>query len=248
MQLNTNPTRTIDIVCHKGANEYAPENTYAATQLCIDWGMDYVEIDVNRSADGVHYLLHDPEVNRTTNGAGRFDQLTSAEIDRLDAGSWFHPSFAGERVPLLEPFLRWIKGRARVFLDVKAADLPDLIGLVYAVGLEQDCFFWFGRDDAALTFRQLAPALALKVNVENVADVIDADRRFRANIVEVSLHHMSHELLAESRRRGLKTMLYHQEKDPAAFRQILDWGVEMVNLNHGDVFAAVAQAYTGAEG
>lgn len=243
MQLNTDPPRTVDIVCHKGANEYAPENTYAAAQLCIDWGMDYVEIDVNRSLDGVHYLLHGPDVDRTTDGTGRFDALTAAEVDRLDAGSWFHPRFAGERVPRLEPFLRWIKGRAKLFLDVKAADLPELIRLIYDIGLEHDCFFWFGRDDAALAFRQLAPELALKINVKTVADVVDAHERFHANIVEVSLDDMSQALLAECRRRGLRVMIYHQEKDPAAFRQILDWGAELVNLNHGDVFAAVAQAY-----
>lgn len=112
--------KKIEIVCHKGANEYAPENTFAATQLCIDWGMDYVEIDVNASKDGVLYILHGPKVDKTTNGKGRITDLTFEEIDPLDAGSWFHPKYAGERVPRLEPFLRWIKGKSRVFLDVKA--------------------------------------------------------------------------------------------------------------------------------
>ena len=50
-------TRKVEIVCHRGANEYAPENTYPAAQLCIDWGMDYVEIDVNTSKDGVMYVV-----------------------------------------------------------------------------------------------------------------------------------------------------------------------------------------------
>ncbi|MCB0067590.1 MAG: hypothetical protein KDD77_10585, partial [Caldilineaceae bacterium] len=49
-------TRTVEIVCHQGANEYAPPNTYAAAQICVDWGMDYVEIDVNTSKDGVLYV------------------------------------------------------------------------------------------------------------------------------------------------------------------------------------------------
>ncbi|NJN82104.1 MAG: hypothetical protein HC802_07375 [Caldilineaceae bacterium] len=83
--------RQIEIVCHKGANEYAPENTYAAAQLCIDWGMDFVEIDVNRSHDGMHYILHGPELDATTNGRGRIDAMLAAEIDQLDAGSWFDP-------------------------------------------------------------------------------------------------------------------------------------------------------------
>ena len=85
--------KPIEIVCHKGANEYAPENSYAAAQRCIDWGVDYVEIDVRTSQDGVFYLLHDRTVDRTTNGHGAIAELTAAEIDQLDAGSWFHPHY-----------------------------------------------------------------------------------------------------------------------------------------------------------
>ncbi len=243
------PTRrNIQIVCHKGANEYAPENTYAAAQLCIDWGMDYVEIDVNSSKDGVLYLFHGPQLEETTDGVGYFSDLTAAEIDRLDAGSWFAPRFTGERVPRLEEFLRWIKGKAKVFLDVKAADLPRLIALIYEIGLENDCFFWFGRNEDALRFRQLDRRLALKMNVASVEDVVRADERFHANIVEVSLQDMSQALVDECRRRGLQIMVYHRQKDPAGFRRILDWGVDMVNLNHGDLFARIAAEYIPSGG
>ena len=79
--------RTIEIVCHRGANEYAPENTFAAAQKCIDWGMDYVEVDVNTSKDGVLYVFHGPELEKTTNGTSCITELTSKEIDALDAGS-----------------------------------------------------------------------------------------------------------------------------------------------------------------
>jgi len=168
------PQKQIEIVCHKGANEYAPENTFAAAQLCIDWGMDYVEIDVNASKDGVLYILHGPDLDKTTNGKGRITDLTSEEIDQLDAGSWFHPKFAGERVPRLEPFLRWIKGKAKVFLDVKAGTPQQLIDLIYDVGLENDCFFWSGNDEWMLKLRALDDKLQLKVNVKSVADVVEA--------------------------------------------------------------------------
>ena len=138
------PARAVETVCHRGANEKAPENTRAATQLCIDWGMDYVEIDVRTSKDGVMYILHDSTVNRTTNGTGRLRNLTSDEIDKLDAGSWFDAKFEGERVPRLEPYLRWVKGKIKVYFDVKDADLQRVIKLVYEVGLEKDCFFGSG--------------------------------------------------------------------------------------------------------
>jgi glycerophosphoryl diester phosphodiesterase len=241
----TTPARRcpVEIVCHKGANEYAPENTYASAQLCLDWGMDYVEIDVNMSKDGVFYILHGPRVDETTDGTGYLAELTAAEIDRLDAGYWFDPQFAGERVPRLEPFLRWIKGRAKLFLDVKRADLPRLINLIYETGFENDCFFWFGDKNLARQFRALTPKLALKVNVNSVETVIAADEAFRANIIEVELDTISQPLVDECRRRGLKIMIRHEHKDPDAFRDVLRWGADMINLDHGDLFLKVAEEF-----
>ena len=238
------PDRQIEIVCHKGANEYAPENTYVASQLCLDWGMDYVEVDVNLSKDGVHYLLHGPDIDQTTDGSGPFRALTSAAIDRLDAGSWFDPRFAGEQVPRLEPFLAWIKGKAKVFLDVKAANLEQLIHTIYRMGLERECFFWFGQPDMAHQFRQLDRQLLLKVNVSNVTDLREAVDLYQANIVEVRLKDMSAALHSACRRFGLKLMIYQPEKDVEAFRRIIEWDVDLVNLNHGDLFAALLAEQT----
>ncbi len=229
----------IEIVCHKGANAVAPENTYAAAERCLDWGMDYVEVDVRTSQDGVLYLLHDPTLERTTNGQGYLHEHAAADLDELDAGSWFHADFADQRLPRAEPFLRWIKGKAKIFFDVKAADPQQLIDLVYATGFERECFFWSGSDLWAKRLRTRAPELALKLNVRTVADVALVYDEFRADIVEVGLEHVNQALLDACAERNMKVMIYHQSADPVAFRQIIDWGVAMVNLNHGDLFAQV---------
>jgi glycerophosphoryl diester phosphodiesterase len=231
--------KQIEIVCHKGANAVAPENTYAAAQRCIEWGMDYVEIDVRTSQDGVFYLLHDPTLERTTNGQGYLHERPSAYLDELDAGSWFHPDFADQRLPRLEPFLRWIKGKAKIFFDVKAADHQPLVDLIYATGFERDCFFWSGSNVWAKQLRTLAPELALKLNVSTVADVERVYDEFRADIVEVGLADVSQPLLDACRAREMKVMIYHQTADPDAFRQVIKWGADMINLNHGDLFAQV---------
>ena len=232
----------IEVVCHRGANEHCPENTYAAARKCIEWGVAYVEIDVRTSKDGVLYILHDASVNRTTNGRGLLRSLTSEEIDKLDAGSWFNPSFADERVPKLEPYLRWIKGQAKVYFDVKDCDLPQLIKMVYDVGLENDCFFWFDAPKRALEFRQLDAKLPLNVNARTVDDVRQAKEHYQANIVEVGVGQLTPELIATCREQGLKIMAYEPQKKPDAFRQIVAAGVDMVNLNHGDLFLEIERA------
>lgn len=229
----------IEIVCHRGANAYAPENTYASTQRCIDWGVDYVEIDINRSVDGVFYLFHGPDVERTTNGQGQFHELPAAGIDQLDAGSWFAPEFAGERVPRLEPFLHWIQNRVKLFLDIKAGAPEEIIALIRRFGLSDRAFVWCGDDTWLEEFRKLAPDLQVKANVRDLATLSMAHERFGANIVEIDPANVSEPLRATCRTLGIKTMIYARGRDAELYRQVLAWDVDLVNLDHADLFLQV---------
>ena len=236
----------VEVVCHRGANAAAPENTCAAARQCVEWGADYIEVDVRTSRDGVFYVLHDAAVNRTTNGTGRLRDLTSDEIDRLDAGAWFHPRFSGERIPRLEPFLERVRGKAKVFFDVKDADLSQLLALVHAVGLENDCFFWFANNTDARAFRSLAPHLPLKINVSTMEGVRAAKADFDAAIIETGLDRLTPELVGACQERDIRVMVLQSHNDPDAFRRILEWQVDMVNLNHADAFLAVQRAQANA--
>ena len=233
------PLTLPEIVCHRGANELAPENTYASSRICLDWGVDYVEIDVSTSADGVLYVIHGPELDRTTNGAGRIDRHTSEQLDQLDAGSWFDPEFSEERLPRVDDFLAWIKGKAKVYFDVKAATHDAIIQTVEKHKFENDCFFWSGDHDWALGLKARAPHLPLKVNVNSLETFIQRQEQFKMDIIEIGLGNVTEAILEETRSRGVRTMIYHQENDEVAFQKIIDWNVELVNLNHADSFLRV---------
>jgi glycerophosphoryl diester phosphodiesterase len=233
----------IEIVCHRGANEYAPENTFAAAQRCVEWGVDFVEVDVCRSADGVHYLLHGPRLEVTTNGTGLVAETPAPVLEQLDAGSWFAPEFAGERIPRLDDFLRWAKGKIKVYLDLKDVNLPEVVALIRSLEFTNDCFVWSSHDDVLREMRHLAPEIACKVNVFTIEDIIRADEEFGAALVEIRLKDMSQAMVQECRRRGMRVMIYHQAKEKGAYRQVLRWGVEMVNLNHGDLFLEALREY-----
>jgi glycerophosphoryl diester phosphodiesterase len=97
------------IGAHRGDPESAPENTLAAFDAAVALGVDYVETDVQRTADGALVLLHDDDLDRTTNGRGPVAMAAAAEVLALDAGSWFAPRFAGERVMTVDEFLAWVE-------------------------------------------------------------------------------------------------------------------------------------------
>lgn len=88
-------------VGHRGLIRHAPENTLAGFAACIDLRIGF-ELDVRRTREGQLACVHDETVDRTTNGAGKVSALTFAELRELDAGKWFDPAFAGERVPALD--------------------------------------------------------------------------------------------------------------------------------------------------
>lgn len=90
------------IIAHRGDCVHAPEQTLAAYELAARRGASMIEADLRFSRDGVPLLLHDADLRRTTGGRGPVAETDWADVARLDAGSWFGPEFAGQRVPRLE--------------------------------------------------------------------------------------------------------------------------------------------------
>ena len=108
------------MISHRGAAGLAPENTLASIREAIGQGAQFIEVDVQRSADGVLVLMHDRTVNRTTDGRGTIRELTWDEISELDAGSSFSPEFTGEPVPSLDSVLGLIrKSPVNLVLEAK---------------------------------------------------------------------------------------------------------------------------------
>ncbi|MFQ5765196.1 MAG: glycerophosphoryl diester phosphodiesterase [Rhodospirillales bacterium] len=89
------------VIGHRGAAGHAPENTLASLETAAALGVRWVEFDVKLTRDSACVLFHDDTLGRTTDGKGKLADTTLAALRALDAGSWFGPAFAGERVPTL---------------------------------------------------------------------------------------------------------------------------------------------------
>jgi glycerophosphoryl diester phosphodiesterase len=99
--------KKIQMIAHRGASKYAPENTIASFQEAKQLGANCIECDVAVSYDRVPFIFHDNELNRTTNGCGEIKHLTWKELSQLDAGSWFSNDFANQKIPSLVELLEW---------------------------------------------------------------------------------------------------------------------------------------------
>jgi glycerophosphoryl diester phosphodiesterase len=125
----------VEIIAHRGYSARAPENTLSAIEMAISAGADAVEFDLHVSADGVPVLFHDDILERTTDGSGPLREVSYLELSKLDAGSWYGPHFAGERIPRFTDALARLDGRVgRVYPEVKHyGDRDDLDAMVDAV-------------------------------------------------------------------------------------------------------------------
>ncbi|CAE6955418.1 glycerophosphoryl diester phosphodiesterase [Vibrio sp. B1FIG11] len=93
------------LIGHRGVAGKYPENTKVSVQAAIDMGLTWVEVDVQPTKDNVLVVCHDHTVNRCSNGKGRIDQMTFAELKALDFGRWFSNEFANESIMTLTELL-----------------------------------------------------------------------------------------------------------------------------------------------
>lgn len=129
-----NYTNTV-IFAHRGACALAPENTISSFELAVAHQTDAVELDAKLSKDGVVMVIHDPTLDRTTNGTGKVNEHTLAELKALDAGSKFNAKYAGEKIPTLEEVFEAVGKKVLVNVELTNYSSPkdDLIAKVAEV-------------------------------------------------------------------------------------------------------------------
>lgn len=137
-----------EVIAHRGASAYAPENTMPSFDLAVSQDAACVEHDLHVTNDGALVCLHDRTLERTTNVREVFPRrgrdvreggeivrrwfvhdFTLAEIQQLDAGSWFRPTFAGARVPTFDDLLAWARNRVALLTELKDPDIYETLGV-----------------------------------------------------------------------------------------------------------------------
>ena len=115
LALFQNPT----VMAHRGLSADAPENTLYAFSDAISVGADFIELDVQQTRAGVLVVMHDSNLKRTTGVNKDIWDVDYADIQNLDAGSWFDPAFANARIPTLEETLQFVDKRAKLNIEIK---------------------------------------------------------------------------------------------------------------------------------
>jgi glycerophosphoryl diester phosphodiesterase len=115
------------VIAHRGDSAHRPENTLASFASALEIGAAVVELDVQLTADDHIVVLHDPTVDRTTDGEGDVRHMALAEVRALSAGypERFGSAWSGERVPTLAEVLALVHERARIMIEIKKESVSE---------------------------------------------------------------------------------------------------------------------------
>ncbi|MEJ6392020.1 glycerophosphodiester phosphodiesterase family protein [Gymnodinialimonas sp. 2305UL16-5] len=228
----------VEVVCHRGANKIAPENTLPALECALAAGFSHIEVDLHVTADGEIVVMHDPTLDRTTNGTGPVTEKTLADLRLLDAGLWFDAHFAGTRLPTLAEVLALSKRyNGQVYLELKSAPPAPVWSQVTAHGLEKQCFFWSFSSTALHELRAIAPGAHIMARRQDFPDLHSAIETYDAHIIEF-LPDADPNEIAALRGSPIKSMIAYRGRAAKVFDTLMARRPDMVNLDNPFDFRA----------
>lgn len=156
------------VIAHRGNHEAAHENTVEAIRAAVAAGVDYVEIDVRRTRDGRHVLMHDRSVTRMTGATGLVEQLSYQEIRRLEVRDAQRPALRASGIPTLEEALKALGGETGLYLDFKAGVPRVVVETLQSQGLVDRTVVYLSPDRVA-EWRRLDGRLRFIVSLPDSA-------------------------------------------------------------------------------
>jgi len=240
----TGSGRPVMIIAHRGAAAEAPENTLAAFRLAGTQRTDYVEFDVQESADGVVVVMHDNDLMKVGGSALKVWDSTAEQLRAVDIGSGFDPRFNSERVPTLEETLAACKGVSRLDIELKdyghAQRLEErVIELVETAGMQGDIITMSLSRGMVANMKRLRPGWTSGLlTAKAVGDLTGVSADFLA--VEKSM--ATRRFIRQAHRAGKPVYVWTVD-DPAKMVRLIGLGVDGLITNRPGVAREVVDRY-----
>ncbi len=231
------PTFLPPVIGHRGAKGHAPENTIAGLRKAAELGARWVEFDAKLTADGEAILMHDETLRRTTDGRGAVAAKTLSDLRTLDAGIWFAPEFAGERIPTLDEAMEFL-ARHGMGANVEIKPCPgrdaETGAVVARILADRWCTGPVVPLISSFSAQALAAARAAAPDLPRglLTELFPADWAARLAALDCVAFHPHHARLNADRARAIRDagyrILTYTVNDPARARALLSWGVSSV--------------------
>jgi len=232
----TRRNEPVAVIAHRGSSAAAPENTLAAFRLAVEQGADFVELDVQESADGEVLVVHDSDLMKIGGSPLKIWETDAAKLRTVDIGSHAGPQFSAERVPTLAEALAVCKGRARVIVELKSyghdQHLEERVAsIVEGAGMADDCIY-MSLDHAQIgRMKRLRPSWRCGVLVAKaVGNLTSLDADFLAVEKKIA----TGRFVRRSHRAG-KDVYVWTVNDPTRMLTAMSHGVDGLITDRPDV-------------
>ena len=227
--------QNVVVTSHRGAGSLEPENTLRAIRRAIALGVDQIEIDVQLTKDGHLILMHDPTIDRTTNGSGKIVELTYAEIRQFDAGS-------GELVPTLDEALVLVDGKVILQIELKGQGTAQpTVSAVMNAGREDHVVLTSFMHQELKDAHRLNPRLRLGALWGRLpVDVMQQTKQLDVEALHIWHEFVDQRLVTEAHAQGLLVRAWNTSKEED-MRRLITLGVDAIGSDRPDVLIAVCR-------
>ncbi len=215
------------IIGHRGIMAYEPENTLRSVKKALTYA-DLVEIDVHMSKDGHVVVIHDSEVDRTTNGTGKVKDMTLKELKKLDAGR-------GERIPTLQEVIDLIKGKKKLIIEIKSSGAEEkVIQIIENNNLKDDVIIVSFYHPVVKKIKELSDIKTGVIFSSQPVNAVKLALDANADIMLPNWKYITPEMVEDAHKHGLLIFSWTID-EPNDIKRMVEMGVDGIATNKADV-------------
>ncbi|HSL43141.1 MAG TPA: glycerophosphodiester phosphodiesterase [Anaerolineales bacterium] len=253
------------VIAHQGGDGVWPGNTLYAFERSVEIGADVLEMDAHITKDGQIVLMHDEEVDRTTDGSGLIEEMTLTELQQLDAAyRWSIDDSAtfpfrgqGLQVPTLEELFQKFP-QMRYVIEIKLTQDPidkPLCDLIRRYNMQDKAMIASFHDQAMQNFRETCPEVATSASRTEVRNFVLLGKVFLSGFIapqyqsiqppydpkeSMNIPIMTERFIGEAHAKNIKVEPW-TVNDPQLMRQYIEWGVDGIITDRPDLMIEVLE-------
>jgi glycerophosphoryl diester phosphodiesterase len=223
------------VIAHRGEHQSHHENTLEAVRGAIEAGADYVELDIRRTADGHHVLMHDSNVDRMTDGKGKVVDLTWDQLRALHVQDRRLTNVPPSRIPEFAEALALCPGKINIYVDFKNGDRAETARMIREARMEHQVIIYDGAA-AIAKWREVAPEFPVITSPagKGESDPIELGRfldRFKPEVIDSA---DTAELVQAAKAHGTASWpdIQRVQEGPEYWRTALARGMAGVQTDH----------------
>ncbi len=239
INLNTGILSRTQVSAHRGSSKAAPENTMYAFKAALDSGADYIELDVQLTADGQLVVCHDETIDRTTDGKGKVSDYTYEELQQFSAGSWFSKSgeFDDARIPLLTDVIDLVGDDILLNIEIKShgnvtETAAAAVDIIEEYGLRSSCYVTSFSYPALRTVKKLDPKIKTAL-IANLATSTSYSQLSDIDAVSMNYIFVNQSVVNTAHLNGKKVFVWTVDST-SDMQKMIRLGVDNIITNRPD--------------